>query len=637
MPVMATDSVDLWRRGMTTAGEAVGFLLLMFAVHVAVYWVRFDPGNEPNSFLMWQSTWPWFLGIKLLVFAGCGQLRSWWKRGSFRDAKQLVHISLAATILLMAANYMLKGACQIPRSIMLLDWLATILTIFGLRTATRSWREWDVAGWLRGSRVARAAIVGSSSAAEVLGQVIQRSSRVHYRLLGIISDTRQPNRHVGTLPTLGSIADLESLLRRHRVEELLVVGNILDGNDFRRLLHLADTHGVLVRTVPSYEELLEGRELALRQVSIEDLLRRDPVPFDDSCLQRWIEGKNVLVTGSAGSIGSEICRQVLRYKPRVLVALDRAESGQFMLEQELDRLEQVRNAHPTSGSAVSIVLADVNDAHRLRGIFAEYRPEVVFHAAAYKHVPMLERYPSEAVTNIALATQRVADLAVEFDVDTFVLISTDKAVRPACVMGACKRMAELYVQALTRQSHCQFVIVRFGNVLNSAGSVVPLFQQQIAQGGPVTVTHPEVKRYFMTIPEAAQLVLHAARIGKSGDIMALDMGEPIRIIDLARDLIRLSGLREGRDIQIQFTGLRPGEKLEEELWDADDEVLPTVHPKVLRIAGTPPDSDAIRNQFLRLRHALAGSKEELLECIRQMVPEYQRPRRSEPALRRRAA
>ncbi|GIW93680.1 MAG: multidrug MFS transporter [Pirellulaceae bacterium] len=636
-------NVDAGKHRITQAIKTVlavaSFAVLVFGAHWVAYWLRFDMTTDGRWLALWQGTWPWVLLVKPVVFAGWGQLADWWRAGSFRAAKQMVQASLVATVALVVIDYWLSSRLDVPRSIVLLDWVATVVAIGAVRAVVRTWQEMDLAGWWRGRRPARALIVGSSMPADVLWHAIQRSHRLHYKVVGAVAEKSSPPvaRSAG-IEQLGTINDLPRLLEHYRIDELLVISDEIPGRRLRELLETAQARGVAVRSVPSYEQLiLGGGDPSPRGVSIDDLLRREPVPLDDACLHSWIAGKTVLVTGAAGSIGSEICRQLLRHRPARLLALDRAESGLFMLEQELHRLQLVWAPGEREWVDVQAVLADLNDPLRLRNILRACQPHVIIHAAAYKHVPMLERFPSEAARNIVLATQRLADLAVENAIDSFVLISTDKAVRPSCVMGACKRVAELYVQGLGKTGRCRFITVSFGNVLNSAGSVVPLFQQQIAAGGPVTVTHPEMQRYFMTIPEAAQLVLHAARIGRGGDVMVLDMGEPVRILDLARDMIRLSGLREGHDIQIQFTGLRPGEKLQEELWEPADQVLSTSHPKIVRIVGAECDMDSLREQLAQLRRCVDGPDELVLECLRRMVPEYGRQTRSESVRRRRAA
>jgi FlaA1/EpsC-like NDP-sugar epimerase len=349
-------------------------------------------------------------------------------------------------------------------------------------------------------------------------------------------------------------------------------------------------------------------------VAIEDLLRREPVKLELDNIRQWIDNRVLLVTGSAGSIGSEICRQLLQFSPKRLIMLDRWETGQFYLEQELNRLRR--------DVQIDVQIADLLNEKRVREILESCRPDIIFHAAAYKHVPLMEKHPCEALRNIVLATRTLANLAMQCKVDSFVMVSTDKAVNPTNVMGACKRVAELYVQSLAGQSSCRFVTVRFGNVLDSSGSVVPIFRQQIARGGPVTVTDPGIVRYFMTIPEASRLVIQAGIIGNGGEILVLDMGEPMRIVDLATDMIRLSGLEVGRDVEIVFIGLRPGEKLFEELHYADAKYLPTRHPKILVLGGGRRDPKELHASVDRLLNLGDDDPWLIVNHLRKLVPEY---------------
>ena len=370
-----------------------------------------------------------------------------------------------------------------------------------------------------------------------------------------------------------------------------------------------------VRVLPHYRRLIEGSvTIQPRPVSIEDLLQRPAVQLGIEDIRQWIDGRVIMVTGSAGSIGSEICRQLLQFAPERLVAVDRAETGQFFLERELQPL--------AAGKQINVCIADVLDEARMRHLLMRYRPDVIFHAAAYKHVPLMERHPQEAVRNIVTATRQLANLALDFHTDSFVMISTDKAVNPTSVMGACKRVAELYVQSLAGQSAARFVTVRFGNVLDSAGSVVQLFRQQIAAGGPVTVTDPEMRRYFMTIPEASRLVIQAGAIGQSGQILLLDMGEPVRILDLAADMIRLSGLRVGKDVVIEFTGLRAGEKLYEELHIPGEQLLPTSHPKIIVADRKPAPVDDVRSAIDELERLAGDDPEAIVGQLQQIVCGY---------------
>ncbi|MBN1589848.1 MAG: polysaccharide biosynthesis protein [Pirellulales bacterium] len=378
----------------------------------------------------------------------------------------------------------------------------------------------------------------------------------------------------------------------------------------------AREHEINVKVLPGYDQLITGSvSLQPRAVEIDDLLRREPVQLELENIRQWIDHRVLLVTGSAGSIGSEICRQLLRFSPKRIVLVDRTETGQFFLERELRKMAR--------GIELEVCMADILDTDRMRTILEQHQPDIIFHAAAYKHVPMMEAHPGEAVKNIVLATHCLADLAMHHGVESFVMISTDKAVHPTSVMGACKRAAEIYVQSLAELSSCRFVTVRFGNVLDSAGSVVPVFREQIRRGGPVTVTDPCMQRYFMTIPEAAGLVIQAGTIGRAGEILVLNMGEPVRIVDLAADMIRLSGLRVGDDIEIKFSGIRPGEKLYEELHITGETELPTRHPKISIADSRRREPATVLEQIQRLEAVADSTDSKVIERLHEVVPTYQ--------------
>jgi FlaA1/EpsC-like NDP-sugar epimerase len=461
-------------------------------------------------------------------------------------------------------------------------------------------------------------IVGANDSGEILLRAIRYNRALNYRVVGFIDNRPEVQQsRIGGVPVIGTCADVAQLVARHGVEEVLITSGDLSGLEVRRLVETGREHGFRVKVLPSYKQLLEGRvAVQPRPVAIEDLLGRESVELDLQPVREWLTGRIVMVTGSAGSIGSEICRQLLRLRPAELVIVDRAETGQFYLQRELTDLA----ASSSSQVLIRTRLTDLTDRERLNAVLRDSRPEIIFHAAAYKHVPLMESHCAEAVTNIVLATRNLVDLAEQHGARALVMISTDKAVNPTSVMGSCKRLAEQYVQSRSAASSCRLVTVRFGNVLDSSGSVVPIFRQQIARGGPVTVTHPDITRYFMLIPEAAQLVIQSGAMGKGGEIFVLDMGEPVRILDLANDMIRLSGLRVGDDIEVKIVGLRPGEKLYEELYDGSETHRPTTHPKIMV-------ADSARRQLLeviadisRLESLLKEPNEAILAALREMVP-----------------
>ncbi len=605
-----------------TPRELVVLALLapvFFGAYCLSFWLRFDEHGlnqyVANTLL---PTAHWVVLLKLAVFVGFRVPVAIRRKVTFEELIPLAQAATVAALLIVAVNRLFLPNPMIPRSIYLLDWGATLVLIGGVQALVRAWRELSLANLLRPSG-APTLIVGTGDSAEALLRAIRRNDNLTYRVAGFLTRNREElGSRIACVPVLGMIDDAVRLARRHGAAEILVVKDELSGKQIRRLRDEAAALGIEVNVLPGYEELITGMvAVQPRRVSIEDLLKREPVELDFQSLHSWIDDRVILVTGSAGSIGSEICRQLLHFRPRRLVAVDRSENGQFFLERELVKL-----ADP---SRLDVRIADVLDEHRMRQILDECRPAVVVHAAAYKHVPLMERHPGEAVRNIITATRQMADLAVECGAESFLLISTDKAVNPTSVMGACKRVAEMYVQSLSGSSACRVITVRFGNVLDSAGSVVPVFRQQIAAGGPVTVTDPEMRRYFMTIPEAARLVIQAGAIDPGGHILLLDMGEPVRIADMAADMIRLSGLRVGDDIAIEYTGVRPGEKLYEELRGSGEECLPTIHPKIIVADHRAADHAAIDAAIAQLELLALNAPDAVVAELQTLIPEYQSP------------
>ncbi|MFQ6048303.1 MAG: polysaccharide biosynthesis protein, partial [Phycisphaerae bacterium] len=462
-------------------------------------------------------------------------------------------------------------------------------------------------------------IIGAGDTAEAVVREVERMPEERYRVVGLLDDDRRTwGAQIRGIEVLGGTEQVGEICRRFDVDEILIALPRATRRELRRVVGLCEGTNVRFRTLPDVKELIAGRVRVhdLPEVNITDLLGREEVSLDEASIARFLKAKPVLVTGAGGSIGSELCRQILRFAPAELVLLERAENQLFQIEREL--LRRVPPGYP-----LAAYLADVCDRRRLEQIFARHRPAVVFHAAAHKHVPMMERDPAEAVKNNILGTKVVADAARDHRCGKFVLISTDKAVRPASIMGCTKRVAEMYVQQLSQLGPTQFVTVRFGNVLGSSGSVIPLFQEQIAAGGPVTVTHPQMMRYFMTIPEACQLVMQAGAMGRGGEIFVLDMGEPVNILELARELITLSGLAPGEDIEIVFTGIRPGEKLFEELSIEGEDVSRTAHPKIGIWKNRPESFQAVcRGIEQLLSLADAGDADRIRQHLKQLVPEY---------------
>lgn len=583
--------------------------------YFCAFLIRFEfrlPAGQWEEFL---TTLPLLLSIRLVVFAGFRLYEGLWRYASIRD---LIRILKAVTLssLLFSAGILMFFRQGFPTSVLVLDWLVCIAMIGGVRFGLRVLRESSQRDRLDDTK--RILIVGAGDAGEMLIRQIERSTSHDYEVVGLVDDDPlKQGRRIHDVEVLGTIDGLPGLCRSWRVAEVLIAVPTATGEQIRRIIQACRSAKVQFKTLPSVEELIEnGVALSkIRRVQVGDLLRREPIRIDRVEVESFIQRKRVLVTGAGGSIGSEICRQLASFEPETLVLLDRAENNLFFVEMEL------REKYPKL--TLLPLVGDVTDEGRIATIFLEQRPQIVFHAAAHKHVPLMELNKTEAVKNNVLGTMTVANAAWRAGVEDFVMISTDKAVRPSSVMGATKRLAEMYVQSLNAKIETRFMTVRFGNVLGSEGSVLQIFEKQIEAGGPVTITHPDMQRYFMTIPEASQLVLQAATLGEGGEIFVLDMGEPVRIVDLAKDLITLSGLEPDRDIEIKFTGPRPGEKFFEELLNAETRVMQTAHEKVMVVETDPVDYEGLQAGIAKLvRHANKGDEFALLAALKTLVPDY---------------
>ena len=594
----------------------LGVLGGVFAIsYWAAFWLRFD-GNiqEEHAVRLWQTILPVVL-LKTGLFASRGWHRGWSRQVMFHDLAVLLEAASLGSLLMALGDYLFLPHYNLPRSVFFLDWGATVFLLGGARAATRLMRE-RYQPWFQTGRKVPTLIVSAGSAGEAMWQSLQKATGSQHWIVGFLDDSPHlQGQRIGGVSVLGTVDQTCHIAQRFGVREVLIPAGELPGRRLRPLMEDCQRQGLTVKVLPNYEQLLSGRvSVRPREVSIADLLHRVPAELDVAALHRWLNHCTVMVTGSAGSIGSEICRQLLAFSPARLVLVDQSESGQFYLQRELQTLS------PSQSMTVS--LADITHTAHLRRLMETHCPNVIFHVAAYKHVPLLEAHPQEAVQNNILATRHLADLAEELGTQTFVLISSDKAVNPRSVMGASKRVAELYVQALSAEASCRFLTVRFGNVLDSSGSVVPIFREQIRRGGPLTITHPDMQRYFMTIPEAAQLVLQSGVMGQGGELFVLDMGQPVRILDLARDMIALSGLQP-EDIDLEFIGLRPGEKLTEELHFNHETHLPTRHPQIVVAQSTPPPLATLHRNMARLKQSLSGPPPEIIAALQQAVPEYQ--------------
>ncbi|QEG36170.1 polysaccharide biosynthesis protein [Bythopirellula goksoeyrii] len=598
------------------------------AAYYLAFLVRFDGALPESAQFTFAYSVLWVMLVKVATLLHARIHLHCARYVTFQDMLSLVRSVTISSVAILLVDAMLFTEVVIPRSVVVLDWGTTILLLAAVRIAPRLVRD---GYWHRLSEQngCPALIIGANDAGEALLRSLRSNPTMPYRVVGFLDDrTEYWGRRIAGVPVLGTQTNLPTLVLQHHIQEVLITSGTLPGKDVRRLVELASRENFRVKVLPSYEQLVgETVDVNPRSVAIADLLQRPSVQLDEMPIRDWLTGKVVLVSGSAGSIGSEICRQLVELAPAKIVIVDRSETGQFFLERELGQL--------APHLAVEVAMADLTDAGRMHSVFEKYRPQIVFHAAAYKHVPLMEAHAGEAIKNIVLATKNMVDLAEEFKAESLVMISTDKAVNPTSVMGSCKRLAEQYIEAKADTSPCRLVTVRFGNVLDSAGSVVPIFREQIARGGPVTVTHPDMIRYFMLIPEAAQLVIQAGAMGRGGEIFVLDMGEPVRIMDLARDMIRLSGLRVDEDIEIVVTGLRPGEKLYEELYGADEQHLPTGHDKIMTAVGRPRQLIAVLNDIRQLSEILDEPNEIVLQALAEVIPVLP-PTESQPSVRRAA-
>ena len=604
-------------------------LLLLPLGYYAAFALRFDFDVPADYMGLFWRTLPYLVALRLACFAVFGLFRGWWRHVGMRDLVDLVCATTLSSVLLVMALFMAgglyDGGLLLPRSVLVLDWITALVLFGGIRFLVRALREERLVPWKQ-RRGRRALIIGAGTGAErLLREVLRDGGGSIFPVAMVDDDPEKKGMRLHGVPVLGTTADLKPLVAKCNVDLLVIAIPSASRAEMRGIVEGCLRTGVEFKIVPSLRELMEGRARLgeLRNVQIEDLLGREAIELDMDPARDDLYGRTVLVTGGAGSIGSELARQVARMGPRRLILLDQAESPLYFTHLEL------RASHPEL--EITPIVADVTDHARVESVFARHRPDFVFHAAAYKHVPLMEDNAVEAVRNNVLGTLCVAQAAARYGAGKFVLISTDKAVHPSSVMGATKRVAEQIVlrwPALL-ESETDFRAVRFGNVLGSDGSVIPVFKRQMAAGQPITVTHPDVTRYFMTIPEAVQLVLQASALPEAGGrICMLEMGDPVRIVELAENLIRLSGLEPYTDVPIVFTGLRPGEKLHEELMSEREATVPTQVEKIRIVQTAEPEPHALTSGLDQLAAAAAvGSPDDILGAIREMVPECVPPLR----------
>jgi FlaA1/EpsC-like NDP-sugar epimerase len=604
-------------------------LLVGFAYFLS-YWIRFEGDIPPDQILNFRNTIWFVIPFKIVTFFLFQLYKGMWRYTGVKDLISIVRATLASSAAITLTILYIYRFEGFPRSVFAIDALLTLIFIGGIRFLIRLFLQSDLSNAVLDNHfpffhngeenVKRLLIIGAGDAGEKILRQIHGNPRLKYKAVGFVDD--DSNKHgmrIHEVPIIASIDQLSFVAKHYKVDELLIAIATADRKEIRRIVNLCQETGLKFRIIPGISELLDGRLTvqSIREVAYEDLMGRQPVRLNMEMIGEYLKGKSILVTGAGGSIGSELSRQVARFLPKRLILFDCTENNLYEIENEMKVDFPYLRYEP--------ILGNIVNRHTLKRVFSKYRPQVVFHAAAYKHVPMMELNPWEAVFTNVRGTQNLLEFGKEFGVERFVLVSTDKAVRPSNVMGATKRVAELLIQCYNGSCHpSRFMAVRFGNVIGSSGSVVPLFKKQIARGGPVTVTHPEMTRYFMSISEAAQLILQTGAMGDGGDIFVLDMGFPMKIHNLARDLIRLSGFEPDEDVKIVFTGLRPGEKIYEELITDGEDIVPTGHEKIMVLRKSPCEMKWLNEKIYELiiladEHNTLSIKKKLKEIL----PEYE--------------
>jgi len=597
---------------------------LVAAAYILAYALRFEAEIPPDQLLKLKRTLPIIIPVKIAVFFAFHLYRGMWRYTSLVDIKNVILASSFSSILAVSTLFFLRIFKGFSRSVFIIDWGLTIFLIGGVRILIRIILMnhvsdfWSFLNFRRSLATKRKSliIIGAGSAGEKVLREINDNPRVHINPVGFLDDDKgKQGMSIHSVPVLGTVDQMDSV--PVDVDEILIAVPSAKSEQMRRIVDLCEKTGKKFRTLPSIGELIEGKVSiqSIREVSIEDLIGRDEIHLDQHVISQFVKDRRILVTGAGGSIGSELVRQIARFQPQTIGILDASEFNLYQIERECQNRFSSLN--------IRSFLTDIRDGESLHRIFSKLQPHIVFHAAAYKHVPMQELHPRETLITNMVGTKNLAEISHDRGVDHFVLVSTDKAVRPANIMGATKRLAEMIVQGMNEKNRTRFMAVRFGNVLRSSGSVIPLFQEQIAQGGPVTVTHPDVTRYFMSLSEAAQLILQAGAIGRGGEIFVLEMGRPVKILDIARDLIRLHGLEPEVDIPIRFIGLRPGEKLFEELITEGENIQPTAHKKIMVLRGETFDTGSVSKLVEEiLAEADSFDPLSIKKKIKEVLPEY---------------
>lgn len=602
-------------------------ILAICLSYYSAHLIRFDFSVNASQLSTIIKTLPVILIIKIACFFLFNLYKGMWRFTSTRDVLNIFSASIVSSCLIVGGLLIYNRFEGFSRSVFIVDLCFTILSISGLRLLVRIFFE-HFGSLIQfnddesedESKPLRLLIIGAGAMGEKAFRLIRDSAGKKYQVVGFLDDHPvKIGKLIHGVEVLGKVSDIRFIAEKVQADEALIAITTASAENMRTIVRQCKKSGIPFKTLPGPDEMINGNYSisSIREVSYTDLLGRKDIRLEERRIEQYIEGRVILVTGAGGSIGSELCRQICRFKPSCILLYERAESPLYEIDLEL-------RTH-YKGFDIIPVLADIQNMTQLDKVFQDYRPDIVFHAAAYKHVPMLEHHAWKAVRNNILGTFNLSECATKYDVDRFVFVSTDKAVRPTNVMGATKRIAEILIQNQEAYKKCRtkFMIVRFGNVVGSAGSVLPLFKKQIEKGGPVTVTHPEVTRYFMTIPEASQLILQAGAMGEGGEIFILDMGEPIKIDHIARDLIKLSGLEPDKDIKIDYVGLRPGEKLYEELITEGEGIVKTEHKKIMVLRGSQYNLQILNGNIGKLA-ALAEEQdtEAIIDRLKQIVPEY---------------
>ena len=599
------------RRVVSLCLLAIDAMVVAIVPFIALF-LRFEGSVDKRYFDLFVSYLPEIVLIRLGTFYLFGLYHRLWRYASIPELLGIVSAVTVSTCIITV--YMYAAGAILLRSLPVISWLLVILLIGASRLFIRILH---MIRQKQQKQYANTVIVGAGDAGAIIAREILQRYYDTKKLVGFIDDDLyKHNQMLLGAKVLGNCQDIEWIVAEQQVNEIIIAIPSLSGGRLREIVQACKRTGCAIKIVPGIYQLMNNKVnmQQLRDVDLEDLLRREPVKLDLEQIAGYLTGKRVLVTGAGGSIGSELCRQIAKLGPQQLVLLGKGENSIYEIDRELrDTYSELK---------IEPVIADVRDGIRMSSIFEDFKPEVVFHAAAHKHVPLMEAQPEEAVHNNIFGTKNVAEAACRVNSEIFIMISTDKAVNPTSVMGATKRVAELIVQTMNAKGKTKFAAVRFGNVLGSRGSVIPLFKKQIAKGGPITITHPEMKRYFMTIPEASQLVLQAGAMATGGEVFVLDMGEPVKIVDMARDLIELSGLQPGRDIEIRFTGLRPGEKLFEELLTAEEGTNSTCHEKIY-VANLKRVNEGQLRGALALLQIRERTPCEIIRLMEEILPSYQ--------------